>query len=38
MPDEQQNPDQQYQFAVAMATGQRVSVWAKKNGFPRRTC
>jgi len=38
MPDEEQNPDQQYQFAVAMATGQRVSVWAKKNGVPRRTC
>ncbi|MFI5454034.1 MAG: hypothetical protein ACHRXM_01145 [Isosphaerales bacterium] len=38
MPDEQPNPDQQYQFAVAMAAGQRVAVWAKKNGVPRRTC
>jgi len=38
MSDEQPNPNQQYQFAVAMAIGQRVSVWAKKNGVPRRTC
>jgi hypothetical protein len=38
MPDEQPNPDQQYQFALAMATGQKVSVWAKKNGVPIRTC
>jgi len=38
MPEEQQNPDQQYQFAVAMATGQRASVWAKKNGVCRKTC
>jgi len=38
MPDDQPNPDQQYEFAVAMATGQRVSVWAKKNGVPIRTC
>jgi len=38
MSDEQQNPDQQYQFAVAMAAGQRVSAWANKNGVPRRTC
>jgi hypothetical protein len=38
MPDEQPNPDEQYQFALAMATGQSVSVWAKKNGVPTRTC
>ncbi|MFI5455396.1 MAG: hypothetical protein ACHRXM_08080 [Isosphaerales bacterium] len=38
MADEQPNPDQQYQFAVAMADGQRVSVWARKNGVPRRAC
>jgi len=38
MPDEQPNPDQQYQFAVAMATGQKLSVWAQKNGVPVRTC
>ncbi|MFI5456397.1 MAG: hypothetical protein ACHRXM_13190 [Isosphaerales bacterium] len=38
MPEEQQIPDQQYQFAVAMATGQRASVWAKKNGVCERTC
>jgi hypothetical protein len=38
MTDEQPTPDQQYQFAVAMATGQRASVWAKKNGVCRRTC
>jgi len=38
MPDEQPIPDLQYQFAVAMATGQSASVWAKKNGVTRRTC
>jgi len=38
MPDEQPNTDQRDQFAVAMALGQKVAVWAKKNGIPRRTC
>jgi len=38
MPDEQRNSNQRDQFAVAMAMGQKVSVWAKKNGVPRRTC
>jgi len=38
MPDETPNQDQRDQFAVAMAMGQKVSVWAKKNGVPRRTC
>jgi len=38
MPDEHRNPEQRHQFAVAMALGERVSVWAKKNGVPRRTC
>jgi hypothetical protein len=38
MPDENPTQDQRYQFAVAMAMGQKVSVWAKKNGVPRRTC
>jgi len=32
------NQNQRDQFAVAMALGQKVSVWAKKNGVPRRTC
>jgi len=38
MPEEQPSIDQREQFAVAMALGQKVSVWAKKNGIPRRTC
>ena len=38
MPDEKINQNQRDQFAVAMALGQRVSVWAKKNEVPRRTC
>jgi hypothetical protein len=38
MPDEKPNQNQRDQFAVAMALGQRVSVWAKNNGVPRRTC
>jgi hypothetical protein len=32
------NVEQRQQFAVAMALGQRVSAWAKKNNVPKRTC
>jgi hypothetical protein len=38
MRGKQRNLNQRYQFAVAMALGQRVSVWAKQNGVPRTTC
>ncbi|MFI5460215.1 MAG: hypothetical protein ACHRXM_32765 [Isosphaerales bacterium] len=38
MSHEHRNQNQRDQFAVAMALGERVSVWAKKNGVPRRTC
>jgi len=38
MEAEKPNQNQRDQFAVAMALGQKVSVWAKKNGVPRRTC
>jgi len=38
MPDEKPNQDLRAQFAVAMAMGQKISVWAKQNGVPRRTC
>ena len=38
MPEQRRNQNQRYQFAVAMALGQRLSVWAKQNGVPRRTC
>jgi len=37
MPDDLRNQNQRDQFAVAMALGQRASVWAKQNGVPRRT-
>jgi len=38
MPGERRNQNQRDQFAIATALGQRVSVWAKQNGVPRRTC
>jgi len=38
MPEKQLNVGQRDQFAVAMALGQKVSVWAKQNGVPIRTC
>jgi len=38
MPDENPTQDLRDQFAVAMAMGQKISVWAKKNGVPIRTC
>jgi hypothetical protein len=38
MPEEQPSSDQQYQFALAMAAGQKISVWARKNEVPLRTC
>ena len=38
MPDEPQNTNQRHQFAVAMALGQSVAVWAKANGVPLSTC
>jgi transposase-like protein len=38
MRGKQRNLNQRHQFAVAMALGQKVSVWAKKNGVPRQTC
>jgi len=38
MPEEELNPSLRDQFAMAMAMGQKVSVWAKKNGVPERTC
>jgi hypothetical protein len=34
MRGKQRNVNQQHQFAVAMALGEKVSVWAKKNGVP----
>jgi len=37
MPDENPTQDLRDQFAVAMAMGQKISVWAKKNGVPIRT-
>jgi len=36
--DEQRCRSPRDEFAVAMATGQKVSAWAKKNGVPLRTC
>ena len=38
MPDEPQNTTQRHQFALAMALGQRVAVWARKNEVPLSTC
>jgi len=38
MPQEEPSIDQREKFAVAMALGQKVSVWANRNGIPRRTC
>jgi hypothetical protein len=38
MPDEKRIQNQPDQFAVAMGLGQKLSVWAQKNGVPRRTC
>ena len=37
MPDEKPNQNQRDQFAVAMALGQRVSVWAKQMNEIERT-
>jgi len=38
MPNEQRIANQRDQFAVAMAMGQSISAWAKKNGVPSQTC
>jgi len=38
MPEDQLDTGQREQFAMAMALGQKVSVWAKQNGVPIRTC
>jgi len=38
MPDQERNPNQADRFAVAMAMGQSVSAWARKNGVPTQTC
>jgi len=35
---EEQNPNQRDRFALAMAMGQSVSAWARKNGVPTQTC
>jgi hypothetical protein len=37
-PDEPRNSELRHEFAVAMALGQKVSVWARKMGIPERTC
>jgi hypothetical protein len=38
VPHARRTAEQRDQFAVAMALGERVSVWAKKHGVPKRTC
>jgi len=38
MSNEQEYPTLADRFAVAMAIGQSVSAWARKNGVPRQTC
>jgi len=38
MPGERPSQNQRDQFALALAFGERVSVWAKQNGVPIRTC